>query len=94
MVHKKENKLHEQFAVLKNVYDRYGVNFTLKGITRTVNPSWATDSSYENEVAMKGALRKGDYDALNVFFVKELNGFNGVCLSNELALTMLEPNLS
>jgi hypothetical protein len=48
----------------------------LKGTTRTVNSAWATDG---NELAMKKALRKGDYSTLNVYFQTDAGGYLGYC---------------
>ncbi|GKT97432.1 metalloprotease 1 [Colletotrichum tofieldiae] len=44
--------------------------------TRTVNPTWAQDG---NELAMKSALRKGNYGALNLYFLREVGGDFGYC---------------
>lgn len=69
--------MQDQFRVLKETYARYGINFTLKGITRTINRDWATSAN--NQYSMKSALRKGGYDTLNVYFMKDLGGSAGVC---------------
>jgi len=59
-------------------YAASNVTFVLKDTTRTVNDAWASDSS---EVAMKTALRQGDYKTLNVYFLSSLSGLLGyVCL--------------
>lgn len=42
----------------------------------SVNPTWAADG---NELAMKKALRKGSYSALNLYFLKLGGGTLGYC---------------
>jgi len=53
-----------------------GITFKLAGTTRTVNSVWAADG---NELAMKKALRKGDYKTLNVYFQALSGGTLGYC---------------
>jgi hypothetical protein len=48
----------------------------LAGTDYTVNTNWASDG---NELAMKKALRKGSYKALNVYFLYSLGGNLGYC---------------
>lgn len=68
--------LAEQLQVLNDDYAASNVTFVLKNTTRTVNKAWATDSS---EMAMKIALRQGDYKTLNVYFLSDLSGLLGYC---------------
>ena len=56
----------------------YGIQFVLAGTDYTINTSWASDGA---ELAMKKALRKGDYKALNVYFQYAIGGNLGVCTS-------------
>lgn len=57
-------------------YAQAGISFRLLGTTRTVNSQWANDG---NELAMKKALRKGDYKTLNVYFQNLGDGLLGYC---------------
>ena len=52
-------------------YAPSGVSFVLKGVDYTVNPDW---SENQDELAMKTALRIGDYKTLNVYFLTNLGG--------------------
>jgi hypothetical protein len=68
--------LSAQLAALNQAYAPHQIQFTLKGTTRTVNANWASDG---NEMAMKRSLRKGTYDTLNVYFLKDLGSNLGYC---------------
>lgn len=61
--------LTDQLAVMNADYAPHDISFVLKGTDRTINSAWATDGA---ELAMKKALRKGDYKALNIYFQKSL----------------------
>jgi hypothetical protein len=63
--------VQQQIAVLNSDYAAAGVTFRLVETTRTVNTQWASDG---NELAMKQALRKGGYNALNLYFLYSLGG--------------------
>lgn len=71
-----DKQLADQFAVLNSNFAPHGISFVLKGTDRTVNSNWAVD---RNELAMKKALRKGSYRALNLYFLKSLGGNLGYC---------------
>ncbi|KAJ1334010.1 Pregnancy-associated plasma protein-A [Microdochium nivale] len=73
-----DSQLTNQVTVLNNSYAPYGVHFNLKGTDRTVNSQWANN---QNELAMKRALRKGGYSALNLYFQKSAgsSGTLGFC---------------
>ncbi|KXJ91874.1 metalloprotease [Microdochium bolleyi] len=72
-----DSQLSQQVVVLNNAYAPYGVHFNLKGTDRTVNSQWANN---QNELAMKRALRKGGYSALNLYFQKSAgSGILGFC---------------
>ncbi|KAB5530383.1 extracellular metalloprotease [Coniochaeta sp. 2T2.1] len=71
-----DKMLTDQLAVLNSAYAPHGISFTLKGTDRTVNANWASDGS---ELAMKKALRKGTYRALNLYFLKDLGSNLGYC---------------
>ncbi|KAF3914742.1 Ulilysin [Arthrobotrys entomopaga] len=66
-------------------YRSTGIQFDLKEITRTVNKTWSsfdflnqTAADKAAEVAMKGALRKGGYHALNIYFRDIDPGMGGI----------------
>ena len=44
-----------------------GFSFTLAGVTRTDNAAWYAIATFEDEVAMKQALKQGGNNALNVY---------------------------
>ncbi|KAF6828766.1 metalloprotease [Colletotrichum plurivorum] len=71
-----EKMLSDQLAVLNSDYAPHGVSFNLVETTRTINPTWAADG---NEMAMKRALRKGGYNALNLYFLRDIGGPFGYC---------------
>jgi hypothetical protein len=54
-----------------------GFSFTLAGITRTNNAAWFDGSTFEDESAMKQALKQGGDNALNVY---SNSGAGGVLL--------------
>ncbi|TDZ24962.1 Extracellular metalloprotease [Colletotrichum sidae] len=71
-----DRQLADQLAVMNADFAPHGIAFNLVETTRTVNPTWAQDG---NELAMKRALRKGDYGALNLYFLRSLGGAFGYC---------------
>ncbi|KAF3919519.1 Ulilysin [Dactylellina cionopaga] len=79
-----DDKLQKQLEVMNEHYKSTGIKFDLKDTTKTVNKEWATSSVDENdtkvELAMKKALRKGGYDALNVYFRPLGDGLLGICV--------------
>ncbi|KAK2043333.1 extracellular metalloprotease [Colletotrichum somersetense] len=66
-----DKMLSDQLAVMNEDFGPHGISFNLVETTRTINPTWAQDGS---ELAMKRALRKGDYGALNLYFLRSLGG--------------------
>ncbi|KAH7026627.1 extracellular metalloprotease [Microdochium trichocladiopsis] len=66
-----DSQLAQQLVVMNNAYAPYGIHFNLRGTDRTVNSAWARDG---DEIAMKRALRKGTYSALNLYFQQNLGG--------------------
>lgn len=68
--------LTQQLAVINSHFAPHGISFVLKGTDKTVNSVWANDNG---ELAMKKALRKGDYKTLNIYFQKSLGGALGYC---------------
>lgn len=67
--------LNDQLEVLNTSYEPHGISFDLVNISRTINASWAVDGA---ELDMKKSLRQGGYDALNVYYMKEIGGALGV----------------
>lgn len=63
--------------VLNDDFKGSGFKFVLKDTSWTVNPTWSRDG---DEMAMKKALRKGPYSALNLYFVGQMrSGYLGYC---------------
>ncbi|EPS38552.1 hypothetical protein H072_7680 [Dactylellina haptotyla CBS 200.50] len=79
-----EDKLTKQLEVMNEHYASTGIKFDLKETTRTVNKEWAGFSVEGNdtsiELDMKKKLRKGGYDALNVYFRPLGDGLLGICV--------------
>lgn len=71
-----QSTLNTQLSVMNSNYAPYGIQFALAGTDYTVNTNWASDG---NELAMKKALRKGNYAALNVYFMYSIGGNLGYC---------------
>lgn len=65
----------DQLTVMNSAYAPHSIHFNLLGTDRTINSNWAVDGS---ELAMKKALRKGDYSTLNLYFLKRVGGAFGV----------------
>jgi hypothetical protein len=74
--------LANQLDVLNDGYSPHQISFNLLNTTRTINPIWATNGSDTADIDMKRALRKGDYKALNVYFVYDLGDVLGVSFQN------------
>ena len=64
-----EDQLYMQLDYLNTQYAPFGIVFDLLSITRTTNTAWASN---QNDLAMKRALRRGTYSALNVYFQSSL----------------------
>jgi len=71
-----DSQLAQQLIVLNNAFAPHGIHFNLRGTDRTINASWAIDG---DEIAMKRALRKGGYSALNLYFQQAVGGNLGYC---------------
>jgi len=66
-----------QVAAMNAAYNPQGVYFDFQGADWTINRTWA--KGHDDEV-MGAKLRKGGYDALNLFFLKALpEGVLGFC---------------
>ena len=59
-----------QLGALQAAYAPSNISFHLVSTDSTVNDAWAND---ENDEAMKLALRKGNYSALNIYFQTNLS---------------------
>lgn len=70
-----QSQVNRQITEMNANFADAGVTFTLAGTDFTINRGWSTDSA---ELAMKKALRKGDYAALNLYFLTDLGGPLGV----------------
>ncbi|KAL4958804.1 zinc metalloprotease [Aspergillus stella-maris] len=58
-----------QLSYLQDAYQNATISYRLEGVTRQINEKWARN---EDELAMKDALRRGSYQALNVYFQSDL----------------------
>lgn len=67
--------LRDQLDVLNTSYEPHSISFDLVNISRTVNTNWTYDGA---ELEMKRSLRRGGYDALNVYFLSDMAGTLGV----------------
>ncbi|KAI9167538.1 metalloprotease [Paramyrothecium foliicola] len=67
--------VQSQLRVLNENYAGSGFTFSLAGVDRTVNANWARNG---DELGMKRALRKGNYGALNLYFLTSIP-YLGVC---------------
>lgn len=68
-----DTAIRTQIRVLNTTYGggeggaNSGFTFTLAGVTRTDNAAWYAIATFEDEVAMKQALKQGGDNALNVY---------------------------
>jgi hypothetical protein len=68
-----DRQIEEQIAVMNLAFAGFydgaetGFRFRLAGVTRTVNAEWFAQETFEAEVAMKSALKRGDATTLNVY---------------------------
>ena len=66
-----------QLDVMNADFLPHGIQFVNRGVDFTINTTWANGDC---DMAMKSALRQGTYQALNIYFVKELgDGSLGKC---------------
>lgn len=78
-----------QFDVLQSTFSNYGFNLTLVNVSRIVDEVagkgfYADDSieipDFDAYMAFRTATRRGGYDALNIYFLSDLNdGISGSC---------------
>lgn len=64
----------DQFNYLATAYTNASICFTLQGSDRTTNDTWAANGA---DQAMKSALRKGTYSALNIYYQSQLQSAPG-----------------
>lgn len=72
------SQIKKQIRVMNHAYKFTGFEFTLAGVTRTVNAAWfgaGQDSS--EEVELKAALHVGKKDTLNVYTGENTEGLLG-----------------
>ena len=62
--------MQDQADVLNAAYAPHGITFNLVDIDWTINPDWTDD---QDELTYKTALRKGNYSALNIYFLRKPN---------------------
>ncbi|KAF8876727.1 metalloprotease [Infundibulicybe gibba] len=69
-----DSQLTAQISVMNAAYASSGVQWTIAGIIRTVNPDWFSNVGPDSpqQMLMKNTLRQGDEKVLNVYTV----GFN------------------
>lgn len=58
--------LNEAFAGQRGGADT-GFRFTLAGTTRTINAGWFAQETFQQEIEMKSALKRGDATTLNIY---------------------------
>jgi hypothetical protein len=73
-----DSQLTAQLNTLNAAYAPHNFQFSLKGVTRTINAQWAADDN-GYEMTMKRALRKGTYRTLNVYFLPDMGSNLGYC---------------
>jgi len=61
--------LHNQLDTLSAEFAISYRSFNLRGVTHTVNQTWALDNSSQVDLEMKKVLRQGTYSTLNIYFL-------------------------
>ena len=69
-----DTMVNAQFQYLATAYTNASICFTLLGIDRTTNSTWAANG---DDQAMKTALRRGTYSTLNIYYQSELQSTPG-----------------
>ncbi|KAM0413186.1 hypothetical protein ACHAPD_008273 [Fusarium lateritium] len=70
--------VNEQMRLLNETYPKYGFAFTVLSNDWVVNESWAGLEEFETLMDMKGALRKGTYADINLYYVPMEGGLLGI----------------
>ncbi|PMB64073.1 Extracellular metalloprotease [Beauveria bassiana] len=78
-------RLYDQLDVLNEAFSSSKLAFKLIGTTYSNNASWA-DQPVKHELAMKTALREGDYRTLNLYFVPGIERDGGILGSGQYPL--------
>lgn len=63
--------MRTQIDEMNSAYSTSSFQFSLQNISYTENESWSNNG---DDMAMKRALRKGDYASLNLYFVATIEG--------------------
>ncbi|KAJ1324499.1 Pregnancy-associated plasma protein-A [Microdochium nivale] len=71
-----DSQLAQQVVVLNQDFAPHSIHFNLRGTDRTINSTWANNV---DPVAMRTALHKGSYSALNVYIEQSMPGLLGRC---------------
>ncbi|PWY68042.1 hypothetical protein BO70DRAFT_155503 [Aspergillus heteromorphus CBS 117.55] len=64
-----DEMITSQFSYIQKAYESATITYRLQGVTRQVSDVWARN---DDELAMKSALRRGNYSTLNVYFQTDL----------------------
>jgi hypothetical protein len=68
-----DKQIQEQMTALNLGFDGFyggaqtGFRFVLAGVTRTIDADWFAQSTFQDEVEMKEALKRGDSQTLNLY---------------------------
>jgi hypothetical protein len=68
-----QDMANQQAQAMNNVYNKYGISFSLQNVSFTQNDAWAVAAG-DDMNALKQALRAGGYSALNLYFHTDLDG--------------------
>ncbi|CAG7566237.1 unnamed protein product [Fusarium equiseti] len=68
----------EQMLLLNETFPKYGFAFNVLSTDWVVNESWAAMEEYHTLMDMKGALRKGTYADINLYYVPMEGGLLGI----------------
>ncbi|KFY45596.1 hypothetical protein V495_02883 [Pseudogymnoascus sp. VKM F-4514 (FW-929)] len=69
-----DGQIIAQVNVLNQAFSRYGINFRLVQIDRTINRAWSDDANPQEQQQMKTTLRKGSVADLNIYILTKLYG--------------------
>ncbi|XEV07115.1 hypothetical protein FSHL1_012402 [Fusarium sambucinum] len=70
--------VNEQMRLLNETYPKYGFAFNVLSNDWVVNESWAGLEEFETLMEMKGALRKGTYADINLYYIPIQGGLLGI----------------
>lgn len=68
-----KGSIESKFDTLNRNFEPWGYRFNLKQVTIMISPKWASGIDIEKDEKQK-ALRKGNYQALNVYMVETAGG--------------------